>query len=83
MYIFRFNDITPKYRIEFDKKVKRLRGRHTMNVFNANLEFIIDRKYLFIDAYEQIMSKNPIELKNRLSIKYKGEEGLDAGGLLR
>jgi len=79
----RFSDITPRYRIEFDKKVKRLRNRHAMNVFNKNLELIIDRKYLFIDAYEQIMNKNPYELKNRLSIKYKGEEGLDAGGLLR
>jgi len=43
----------------------------------------IDRKSLFYDAYAQIMNKTPFELKKGFSIKYIGEEGVDAGGLLR
>jgi len=54
-----------------------------MSIYNGNLEFIIDRKSLFYDAYDQIMNKSPYELKKRLSIKYIKEEGIDAGGLLR
>jgi len=54
-----------------------------MNLYNADFEIFINRKNLFYDTYDQIMNKNPFELKKKLHIKYKGEEGIDAGGLLR
>jgi len=55
-----------------------------MNInYNENLEILIDRKSLFYDTYDQIMYRSHHELKKRLCIKYIGEEGLDAGGLLR
>ena len=54
-----------------------------MNLYDSNLELYINRKNLFYDAYDIIMSKDPYELKKRLCIRYMGEEGLDAGGLLR
>jgi len=54
-----------------------------MIIYNAKLEIVIERKSIFYDAYEQIMDKSPQELKRRLNIKYKREEGIDAGGLLR
>ena len=47
---------------------------------------IYHRQYLTINFtllfYKKLLNK-PLELKSRLRIKYKGEEGLDAGGLLR
>ena len=43
----------------------------------------IDRNNIFRDAFYGIMTKSPQELKNRLTIIYKDEEGMDAGGLLR
>ncbi|ORX67732.1 HECT-domain-containing protein [Anaeromyces robustus] len=43
----------------------------------------INRNNIFDDAYSFIMNKTPSELKKRLKIKYIGESGLDAGGLLR
>ena len=54
-----------------------------MYIYNPNLEIFINRKTLFYDAYYQFMNKSPQELKRRLYIKYIGEEGVDAGGLLR
>jgi len=80
------SEITTRYRIEFDKKVKKFRNRYTINIYglyNSSLDIYIDRKSIFYDAYYQIMNKSPYELKRRLIIKYKGEEGIDAGGLLR
>jgi len=54
-----------------------------MNIYKEYLDLYINRRCLFYDAHDQIMNKNPIELKKSLRIKYKGEEGVDAGGLLR
>jgi len=54
-----------------------------MDIHNTKLEIFINRKSLFSNAYDQIMNKNPYELKKTLCIKYIGEIGIDAGGLLR
>ncbi len=77
------SEITPEYRIEFDKKVKKFRKHYSMNIVDKKLEIFINRESLFYDAYNEIMKKTPIELKKRISINYIGEEGIDAGGLLR
>jgi len=50
---------------------------------DSNTFLEIDRKNIFRDAFNEIMDKSPQELKKRLSIIYKKEEGVDAGGLLR
>jgi len=54
-----------------------------MNMHNADLEITINRKNLFYDTYDQIINKTPLELKKKLYIKYKREEGIDAGGLMK
>jgi len=77
------SEITPEYKMEFDKKVRNFRSQYTMCVYDADLEISIDRKNLFYDAYENIMNENSRYLKKRLNIKYKKEEGIDIGGLLR
>ena len=59
------------------------RNQSTMNKIDANLEIFINRRDMFGSAYYEIMNKKPMELKKRLHIKYLGEEGLDAGGLLK
>ncbi len=75
--------ITPGYRIEFDKKVKKFRSRYAMLMFNVNLIIYIRRERIFFDAYDEIMNKTLSELKKRLRINYLGEYSTDAGGLLR
>jgi len=54
-----------------------------MKFENSNVIIEVDRNNLFNDAFNSIMCKSPQELKKRLKIKYKKEEGMDAGGLLR
>jgi len=54
-----------------------------MNFINSDTIIEVDRDNLFHDAYYGIMNKSPQELKKRLRILYEGEEGRDAGGILR
>jgi len=54
-----------------------------LHISNNNEKILIDRKSFFYDAYDQIMSRRPYDLKNGFCIEYKGEEGVDVGGLLR
>ncbi|OUM64693.1 hypothetical protein PIROE2DRAFT_42279 [Piromyces sp. E2] len=54
-----------------------------MKISTSEKSFTINRNELLGDAYTCIMKNNPRELKNTIKIKYNGEEGIDAGGLLR
>jgi len=54
-----------------------------MNFINSNLIIEVDRNDLFNDAFNGIMIKSSEELKKKLRILYKEEDGVDAGGLLR
>jgi len=49
----------------------------------STVDIEINRNNLFNDAFYSIMSKSSQELKKQLTVKYIGEEGTDAGGLLR
>jgi len=75
--------ITPNYRINFENKVRQLRSQKNMEIGNSETQIYINRANLFNDAFDNIMNKSPIELKNRIKIIYAGETGVDAGGLLR
>eukprot|EP00833_Pecoramyces_ruminatium_P010392 jgi/Orpsp1_1/1184424/evm.model.c7180000089453.1 len=77
------SNITPDYRIKFENKVKLLRSLMEMQVVNDSTIIFVHRNNLFHDAFNSIMSKSPEELKKQLRVEYIGEEGLDAGGLLR
>lgn len=41
------------------------------------------RQTVFEDSYHQIMRLQPYELRRRLYIMFRGEEGLDYGGVCR
>ncbi|XP_037679708.1 LOW QUALITY PROTEIN: E3 ubiquitin-protein ligase HUWE1-like [Choloepus didactylus] len=43
----------------------------------------VRRDHVFEDSYRELHRKSPEEMKNRLYIVFEGEEGQDAGGLLR
>ena len=43
----------------------------------------VTRNDVFEDSYRQIMNMRPRDLKKRLMIKFKDEEGLDYGGVAR
>jgi hypothetical protein len=75
--------ITPNYRINFENKVKQLRNESSMKIGNFETLIFINRENLYNEAFDNIMNKSASSLKGRLKIKYTGEEGIDAGGLLR
>jgi hypothetical protein len=47
------------------------------------LNLSIRREEIFSDSFNQIISKQPYELKGRLHVDFRGEEGEDAGGVSR
>jgi E3 ubiquitin-protein ligase NEDD4 len=49
----------------------------------ANCTLKVRRSHLFEDAYKEIMTKTPEQLKKRLNIVFDGELGADFGGVSR
>jgi hypothetical protein len=57
------------------KKLKAERNYHiTLNV---------RRDHIFMDSYHQLKNRKPEELRGKLTIKFMGEEAVDAGGVKR
>jgi ankyrin repeat protein len=75
--------ISPAYRILLEDKINQLRLNEEMQINNGSLKLNIDRNFLLHDSFINIMNYSPKELKKDLKIKYKGEDGIDRGGLLR
>ncbi|EGC31458.1 hypothetical protein DICPUDRAFT_39910 [Dictyostelium purpureum] len=73
----------PKF-LDFDNKRTYFRA-----YFNSKKERVgtirlkVRRNHIFEDSYNQLRMRSPEELKGKLNIQFSGEEGLDAGGLLR
>lgn len=54
----------------------------------SRLNYRKEIKYLLVkihiqESYRQIMKMRPKDLKKRLMVKFRGEEGLDYGGVAR
>ena len=45
--------------------------------------FVYDDTFLHQDSYRQVMKMRAKDLRKRLMVKFKGEEGLDYGGVAR
>jgi len=76
--------ISANYKVRFERKVAELRSQNSMRMReDEHTQILINRNNLFNDAYQEIMRRLPDDMKNRLSIEYEGEEGVDCGGLLR
>jgi E3 ubiquitin-protein ligase NEDD4 len=73
----------PKYKRDFRRKFIYFKSQARMKPTSGVLKIEVSREKLFEDAYRIIMSYTPNELKQKLQIKFIGEEGLDYGGLTR
>eukprot|EP00123_Amoebidium_parasiticum_P018064 comp24090_c0_seq1/m.43425 comp24090_c0_seq1/g.43425 ORF comp24090_c0_seq1/g.43425 comp24090_c0_seq1/m.43425 type:complete len:807 (-) comp24090_c0_seq1:650-3070(-) len=71
----------PKYQREFKSKMVFLRQSTPVNAGECKL--FVTRDNIFQDSYEQIMTCQPHDLKKRLMITFKDEEGLDYGGVAK
>jgi len=65
----------------FKTQVRRLR-QHA-NRRHGSLRLNIRRKHVFEDAFHQLRLRNADEMRGRLHITFRNEEGVDAGGLSR
>lgn len=65
----------------FKAQVRRLR-QHA-NRRHGSLRLHINRKNVLIDAYHQLRLRNADEMRGRLHITFRDEQGVDAGGLSR
>ena len=64
--------------------MKRLRHELTqLQPETGHCRIEVSREDVFEDSYRQIMRMRPKDLKKRLMIKFRGEDGLDYGGIAR
>ncbi|CAF0861791.1 unnamed protein product [Rotaria sp. Silwood1] len=74
---------TPNYRRSFSNKIRQFRYLCTTNATPGQLKLTIRRDNLFNDSFTNIMQCQSSELRRRLYLLFKGEEGLDYGGVAR
>ena len=65
----------------FKTQVRRLRQHASRR--HGSLRLHIRRRHVFEDAYHQLRLRNADEMRGRLHITFRNEEGVDAGGLSR
>jgi hypothetical protein len=65
----------------FKTQVRRLRQQASRR--HGSLRLHIRRRHVFEDAYHQLRLRNADEMRGRLHITFRNEEGVDAGGLSR
>ncbi|XP_055001905.1 NEDD4-like E3 ubiquitin-protein ligase WWP2 [Sorex araneus] len=53
------------------------------NALPSHVKVSVSRQTLFEDSFQQIMNMKPYDLRRRLYIIMRGEEGLDYGGIAR
>ena len=72
--------------IDFNNKAAffqhRLRLRQALRP-HPHVKLNVHRQSVFVDSFWQIIQKGGEEMQGELSVKFVGEEGVDAGGLTR
>lgn len=71
------------YERSFRWKLSQFRYLCQSNALTSHIKITVTRQTLFEDSYHQIMRLPAYELRRRLYIIFRGEEGLDYGGVSR
>ncbi|KAJ0000758.1 hypothetical protein NQD34_005778 [Periophthalmus magnuspinnatus] len=75
-------DVAARYERDLVHKLKLLRHELSLQQPQAgHCRIEVSREEIFEESYRQIMKMRPKDLKKRLMVKFRGEEGLDYGGL--
>ena len=74
--------------LDFDNKQVLLRSRlrklsHAHHRRPGHLRLTVRRDHVLEDSFNQIAPKSVDELRGKLNVSFRGEEGVDAGGLTR
>lgn len=73
----------PAYERSFRWKVGQFRHLCQANALPSHVKITVNRNNLFEDSFQQVMRYQAHDLRRRLYIIFKGEEGLDYGGVAR
>uniref|UniRef100_A0A671P6E7 HECT-type E3 ubiquitin transferase n=1 Tax=Sinocyclocheilus anshuiensis TaxID=1608454 RepID=A0A671P6E7_9TELE len=74
----------PKYKRDLVQKLKILRQELSQQQPQAgHCRIEVSREEIFEESYRQVMKMRPKDLWKRLMVKFRGEEGLDYGGVAR
>ncbi|XP_060521947.1 E3 ubiquitin-protein ligase SMURF2 [Cylas formicarius] len=77
-------DHLPKYRRDLVAKLKVLRAELTaLQPQSGHCRLEVARNEVFEESYRLIMKMRPKDMRKRLMVKFRGEEGLDYGGVAR
>ncbi|KAF3846721.1 hypothetical protein F7725_003799 [Dissostichus mawsoni] len=77
-------DVAARYERDLVHKLKLLRHELSLQQPQAgHCRIEVSREEIFEESYRQIMKMRPKDLKKRLMVKFRGEEGLDYGGVAR
>ncbi|XP_007955845.1 NEDD4-like E3 ubiquitin-protein ligase WWP1 [Orycteropus afer afer] len=71
------------YERSFRWKLAHFRYLCQSNALPSHVKINVSRQALFEDSFQQIMALKPYDLRRRLYVIFRGEEGLDYGGLAR
>ncbi|XP_066258388.1 E3 ubiquitin-protein ligase SMURF2 [Euwallacea similis] len=78
------NEHLPKYRRDLVAKLKVLRAELTgLQPQSGHCRLEVSRQEVFEESYRLIMKMRPKDMRKRLMVKFRGEEGLDYGGVAR
>uniref|UniRef100_A0AC35TLM2 E3 ubiquitin-protein ligase n=1 Tax=Rhabditophanes sp. KR3021 TaxID=114890 RepID=A0AC35TLM2_9BILA len=67
----------------FKWKIAQFRYLCLSNGVPNHVKLTVSRNNMFEDSFQDVMRKNAVDLRRRLYIQFKGEEGLDYGGIAR
>lgn len=74
----------PKYRRDLVGKMKTLRSDlQALQPQSGHCRLEVSRKEIFEESYRLIMKLRPKDMRKRFMVKFRGEEGLDYGGVAR
>ncbi|KAJ8931387.1 hypothetical protein NQ314_015705 [Rhamnusium bicolor] len=72
----------PKYRRDLVAKLKVLRAELTpLQPQSGHCRLEVSRSEVFEESYRLVMKMRPKDMRKRLMVKFRGEEGLDYGGV--
>lgn len=71
------------YERSFRWKLSQFRYLCQSNALPSHIKITLNRSTLFEDSHHQIMRLPAYELRRRLYVIFRGEEGLDYGGVAR
>ncbi|KYQ56552.1 E3 ubiquitin-protein ligase SMURF2 [Trachymyrmex zeteki] len=78
------NELLPKYKRDLVAKLKCLRAElNALQPQSGHCRLEVSRNEIFEESYRLIMKMRPKDMRKRLMVKFRGEEGLDYGGVAR